>query len=71
MKTFKNGVSYYTTATLTDKVGFPEDDVCCGWCKYLGKIRSLDRFFCRVNSMTIYNINNLSEECPLKFKEEQ
>lgn len=69
MNKFKNGVSYYTNYTLTDKVGFPEDDVCCGWCKYLGNIRTLNRFFCRVTGDTVYNVDVMNKGCPLKKEE--
>ena len=69
MNKFTKGVSYYTTLTLTDEVNFPENDVCCGWCKYLDKIIKLDRYYCKGTGETVYNVNLLSESCPLKAKE--
>lgn len=67
MKDFSKGVSYYTKATA--KVGFPENDIVCGWCPLLMKDYGLDRQRCGLTGEILlapkFSIGN---NCPLEFE---
>lgn len=65
-------VSHYTTATATVKVNFPNDDVCCAWCKYCRSDEGLGRYWCRLTESMIYlPFLTVGDSCPLEFKERE
>lgn len=67
MKEFRNGVSYYTKATV--QVGFPEDDVCCFWCPLLGNEYKPDRPYCRrTGEYLLAPKHTIGTMCPLIFE---
>lgn len=69
MKSFDKGVSFYTEATLRSVVSFPEDDVKCGWCRFLRKDNE-GRYRCRLTEEILYSIECIGAGCPLDFGEE-
>lgn len=64
MKNFKNGVAYYTKATV--EVGFPEDRVCCDLCPLL---ETYARKQCRRTGEYLADTRGIGYYCPLEFKE--
>lgn len=69
MKDFRNGVGFYTKATV--EIGFPEDDVCCHWCPFLQADYKLDREKCgKTGEVLIAPKHEVGYMCPLKFNEE-
>ena len=71
MKEFRTGVSYYKTGLVTVKVNFPEDDVCCHWCKFIDKSFGIDRKECSLTKTIIYNEALVCSDCPLIFEEKE
>lgn len=72
MKQFKDGVKWYTTGTITTEIHFPEDDVCCGWCRYCHSDDSLRRHYCTKLRQMIYNpIDGVLPECPIQFEKKE
>ena len=68
MKDFRNGVSYYTKATVD--IGFPEDDVVCAWCPFLKSEYGLDRERCgKTGEVLVAPKYHIGYYCPLKFEE--
>ena len=66
MREFRNGVRYYTKATV--EIGFPEDDVCCHWCPFLAADYKLDREMCRrTGEVLLAPKYTIGRYCPLKF----
>ena len=71
MKTFENGVSFYTKGQATVTVYFPENDVCCFHCSQRYK-DSTDRQMCRLMSKELYNVYGfIHEDCPLIMEVEK
>lgn len=69
MKQFKNGVSYYTTATCS--IHFPEDDVNCWWCPLLACESRVERYYCRRTGEYIPVPQScVGFDCPLIFEKE-
>lgn len=66
MKEFRNGVSYYTKATV--EVGFPEDDVCCHWCPILTRDPNLRDVCGKTGEILLAPKHTIGTNCPLKFK---
>jgi len=64
MKSFPNGVSYYTKATV--EIGFPEDRVCCAFCPML---ETYARKQCRRTGEYIADDRYVGYYCPLNFEE--
>ncbi len=72
MRTFKNGVSWYTSGIAKVKINFPEDDICCKWCPFCRSENDLERFWCRLTNRMIYNpYIGLSDDCPIEFESEE
>ena len=70
MRSFPNGVSYYTKATV--EIGFPEDDVVCHWCPFLSSDYKLDRERCnKTGEVLVAPKHSIGYYCPLKFKQEE
>lgn len=70
MKSFSNGVLFFTEATLT--VPFPEDDVCCHWCPLMGVEVKTDREYCRRTGEYLTNPKTgVGGFCPLETKENE
>lgn len=70
MKEFINGVSYYTMATA--EIGFPEDDVVCGWCPFLVNDYGLQRQRCgKTGEILLAPKHSIGYNCPLKFPTEE
>lgn len=72
MKDFKNGVSFYTPASVT--IMFPEDDICCHHCPLLDREFSdrETRYFCKRTSEFIpAPCFMIGRNCPLDFKKEE
>lgn len=68
MKQFKNGVSYYTRATVD--VYFPEDDRCCYRCPLMGVEIKSDREYCRQTGEYLPAPRDIvGFRCPLIFEE--
>lgn len=69
MKVFKNGVGYYTKATV--EISFPEDDVCCYRCPLMGLEMKSDREYCRRTGELLPAPRDIiGFNCPLRFTEE-
>ena len=69
MKEFRNGVRFYTKASV--EIGFPEDDLCCHWCPFLTNDYKLNRERCgKTGEVLIAPLHGLGYFCPLKFEEE-
>jgi len=69
MKDFRNGVRFYTKATV--EIGFPEEDVCCHWCPFLAADYKLDREACKkTGEILLAPKHAIGFNCPLKFDEE-
>lgn len=69
-KTFNNGISYYTPATMT--MYFPEDDACCHWCPLLDReFADRDvRYICKRTGEIIPAPSfMIGSSCPLKFEQ--
>jgi len=59
-------VSYYTMARATVSIGFPEDRVCCQWCRYLKQERM--RSCCQLtNEVLVYPESGVGNECPIEI----
>ena len=67
MKEFRNGVSYYTKATV--EIGFPEDDVCCHWCPLMTRDPNLRDVCSKTGEILLAAKHTIGVNCPLKFKE--
>lgn len=72
MKEFKDGVSWYSFRSGVIRVGFPEGDECCHWCRFIKKTNGIDRKECLLTGDIIYCEHIIPDECPLKseFKED-
>lgn len=69
MKDFRNGVRYYTKATV--EIGFPEDDVCCYRCVLMSTDYGSKRERCsKTGEILIAPLHTIGYDCPLRFKEE-
>lgn len=68
MKTFKNGVSFYTTGIVT--VPFPETDVVCAWCPLMtSDVTKRER--CSITGEILFAPKDLvGNFCPIKFEKE-
>ena len=66
MKEFRNGVSYYTKATID--VGFPEDDVCCHWCPLMTRDPNLRDICGRTGEILLAPKHTIGMNCPLNFE---
>lgn len=61
-------VSYYTKAKCTLEVGFPEDRVCCQWCRYLKQERM--RSCCQLtDEILVYPEKAVGNLCPMEIVE--
>lgn len=68
MKSFKNGVSWYTDGKAVVDIHFPENDVCCSWCPFCRSENDLNRFWCRLTNTMLYNpFVNIASNCPIEF----
>lgn len=69
MKTFENGVAYYTRAKTELTVYFPEDVVRCQYCDFCRAEKDVDRWWCRLTHNMIHNpyANGLPKHCPLEI----
>jgi hypothetical protein len=68
MKEFRNGVSYYTRASV--QVGFPEDDVCCHWCPILTRDPNLRDVCGKTGEILLAPKHTIGMNCPLNFEKE-
>ena len=66
---FEGGVKYYTFGTIKMEIGFPEDKICCRWCRFCRDEKTVDRHWCRLTNDILYNISLRGDKCPIKFKE--
>lgn len=69
MKDFRNGVSYYTKATI--EVGFPEDDVCCHWCPLMSRDPNLRDICGRTGEILLAPKHIIGVNCPLRFENKE
>lgn len=67
MREFRNGVSYYTKATV--EIGFPEDDVCCHWCPLMTRDPNLRDICSKTGEILLAPKHTIGVNCPLTFKE--
>lgn len=66
MKDFSRGVSYYTKGTVD--IGFPEDDICCRWCPFMGMELKVDRAYCKKTGEYLVAPNFIiGANCPINF----
>ena len=68
MKEFRNGVSYYTKATV--QVGFPEDDICCHWCPLMTRDPNLRDVCGKTGEILLAPKHTIGFQCPLNFENE-
>lgn len=68
MKEFRNGVSYYTKATV--QVGFPEDDICCHWCPLMTRDPNLRDVCGKTGEILLAPKHTIGFQCPLNFEKE-
>ena len=73
MGRFDKGISYYTKGKAVVEVSFPEDAVCCQYCRFCRTEPELKRFWCRLTNDMIYDPFSpyRSENCPIKFEEDE
>ena len=70
MKDFSRGVSYYTQGTVA--VAFPEDDICCRWCPFMGMELKIDRAYCKKTGEYLVNPNfDIGWDCPIRFESKE
>ena len=67
MRTFDEGVSYYTKATAV--IGFPEDDVCCHWCPLMTRDPNLRDICSKTGEILLAPKHTIGINCPLNFTE--
>lgn len=66
MKEFRNGISYYTKATVD--IGFPMDDVVCHWCPLMTRDPNL-RYVCsKTGEILLAPKHTIGFNCPLVFQ---
>ena len=68
MKEFRNGVSYYTKATV--QIGFPEDDICCHWCPLMTRDPNLRDVCGKTGEILLAPKHTIGFQCPLNFENE-
>ena len=68
MRSFDNGVSYYTRATV--EIGFPENDVVCHWCPIMTRDPNLRDICGKTGEILLAPKHSIGFSCPLKFKED-
>jgi hypothetical protein len=69
MKDFRNGVRFYTKATL--EIGFPEEDICCYRCPLMTTDYGSKRERCsKTGEILISPMHSIGLDCPLKFEKE-
>lgn len=65
-------VSHYTSGTATIKVNFPNDDICCAWCRFCSSADGLGRYWCRLTEQMIYlPFIAVGDTCPLEFENKE
>lgn len=66
---FESGIGWYTEAYAIVKVKFPEDNVCCGHCKYHDKYKNQ----CKLDEdVVIYKPDRfVGGGCPLMLVEDK
>ena len=65
----KHGVDYYTKASVTLEIFFPEDKTVCQWCPYCRNEDSLKRWKCLLTGeYLIYPFNSVGNQCPAIFE---
>lgn len=69
MKEFRNGVSYYTRATL--HIGFPEDDCVCAWCPIMTRDPNLRDICGKTGEILLAPKHTIGFNCPLKFENKE
>ena len=67
MKSFDRGVSFYTFGTALIKVGFPENEIKCGYCPFIKEEYGLKRHKCILTDEMLYSIEIRGRKCPLVF----
>lgn len=68
MKDFRNGVRFYTKATV--EIGFPEEDVCCHWCPLMTRDPNLRDVCGKTGEILLAPKHTVGFNCPLKFEKE-
>ena len=69
-KDFPNGISYFTFGNVVLCTSWPEDKVCCQYCKYCRSEKELNRFWCRLTEEMIYNpAAGVGFQCPVVIEE--
>ena len=71
-KAFEKGVGWYTKGTAVVETNFPEDDVCCKWCRFCLRDRyDNSRQICNITGEMLYApLYTVGEGCPLAIEEE-
>ena len=69
MKEFRNGVRYYTKATV--EVGFPEDDICCHWCPLMTRDPNLRDVCAKTGEILLAAKYTIGVNCPLRFENKE
>lgn len=68
MKEFRNGVRYFTKATV--EIGFPEDDCVCHWCPLMTRDPNLRDVCSKTGEILLSSKHSIGFNCPLKFNKE-
>ena len=68
MKEFRNGVSFYTKATV--EIGFPEGDCCCHWCPLMTRDPNLRDVCGKTGEILLAPKHTIGFNCPLIFEKE-
>lgn len=73
MKSFENGVLFYTTGSAVIKIAFPEDEVKCQWCPFCRSEGDLKRYWCRLTNNMLYYpyADGLPDTCPIILDEKE
>lgn len=66
-KRFENGIGFYTKATVSKTVFFPENEIKCQYCEFCRAEKDLERYWCRLTNDMIYYpfALGLPDKCPL------
>ena len=67
----KDGIGFYTKATATIDIHFPEDKTVCQYCPYCRNEDSLKRWKCLITSeFLLYPFHTIGNACPFVIEKE-
>lgn len=65
MGRFDGGVGYYTKYRLDALFAFPEDVMCCRYCRFIRSDNGGIRYKCVVTDRVIFNFDQPGPDCPM------